>query len=275
MASLIPKDRTVAALDEVWSSITELLVGLDDEQWSVASPLPGWDVQDNVAHIVGTEAMLLGVEHPDVEIDRDELPHVQNDIGVFNEVWVQHLRTKQPNEVLSVFEEYTGARLAALAEMSIDEWNAESFTPAGMDTYGRFMQIRVFDCWLHEQDIRDAVGVPGHENGLAVEVTLDEMATAMGFVVGKRAGASEGQSVTFELTDDGTVVRTIHVSVDGRAAVVESLPGPASAVLQLPVGVMMRLCAGRVALADLAGTSMRRGDLDLGERVLGSLNYTV
>ena len=33
-----------------------------------------------------------------------------------------------------------------------------SFTPAGKDTYGRFMQIRVFDCWLHEQDIRDALG---------------------------------------------------------------------------------------------------------------------
>ena len=115
---MIPKDRTVAALDEVWSSITELLVGLDDAQWSLPSPLPGWDVQDNVAHIVGTEAMLLGIENPDIEIDRDELPHVQNDIGVFNELWVQYLRMKQPNEVLSVFEEYTGARLAALAEMS-------------------------------------------------------------------------------------------------------------------------------------------------------------
>ena len=43
------------------------------------------------------------------------------------------------------------------------------------------MQIRVFDCWLHEQDIRDAVGRPGHETGLAVEVVLDEMATALGF----------------------------------------------------------------------------------------------
>ena len=40
--------------------------------------------------------------------------------------------------------------------MSQEEWDAESFTPAGKSTYGRFMQIRVFDCWLHEQDIRDA-----------------------------------------------------------------------------------------------------------------------
>ena len=272
---MIPKDRTVAALDEVWSSITELLVGLDDAQWSLPSPLPGWDVQDNVAHVVGTEAMLLGIENPDLEIDRDELPHVQNDIGVFNELWVQFLRMKQPNEVLSVFEEYTGARLAALAEMPIDEWNAESFTPAGKDTYGRFMQIRVFDCWLHEQDIRDAVGVPGHETGLAVEVTLDEMATAMGFVVGKRAGAVDGQSVTFELTDGGPVVRSFHVVVDGRAAVFDRIDGEATASIRLPVGVMTRLCAGRVELADLRDRIEVTGDLDLGERVVTALRYTI
>lgn len=275
MASLIPKDRTVAALDEVWSSITESLVGFDDAQWSLSTPLPGWDVQDNVAHIVGTEAMLLGIENPDIEIDRDELPHVQNDIGVFNELWVQYLRMKQPNEVLSVFEEYTGARLAALADMTLDEWNTESFTPAGKDTYGRFMQIRVFDCWLHEQDIRDAVGIPGHETGLAVEVTLDEMATAMGFVVGKRAGATDGQSVTFELTERDSVVRTFHVVVDGRATVVDRFDDGATSAVRLPVGVMTRLCAGRVGLDVLRDRIEVSGDLDLGDRVVAALNYTV
>jgi hypothetical protein len=70
-----------------------------------------------------------------------------------------------PNEVLSRFRELTTARLARWSRCRDDEWNAESFTPAGKDTYGRFMQIRVFDCWLHEQDIRDAVGRPGHETG--------------------------------------------------------------------------------------------------------------
>jgi len=163
MASIVPKDRTVAALGEVWTSLSDLLGGLDEEQWRLPSPLPGWSVQDNVSHIVGTEAMLLGESGPTVEIDRDANPHVRNDIGVFNEQWVESLRAVPPNEVLSKFREVTGARLAALGRMTDDEWNAESFTPAGMDTYGRFMQIRVFDCWLHEQDIRDAVGRPGHE----------------------------------------------------------------------------------------------------------------
>ena len=176
-----------------------------------------------MAHIVGTEAMLAGEPGPSVEIDRDTNAHVRNDIGVFNEQWVESLRAVPPEELLARFRELTGARLATLEAMSDDEWNAESFTPAGKDSFGRFMQIRVFDCWLHEQDIRDAVGRPGHESGLAVDVVLDEMATALGFVVGKKAGATTGQSVTFSLTDGGAVVRELHVEVAERAAVVASL----------------------------------------------------
>lgn len=272
---MIAKERTVAALSEVWSSIADLCAGLDDAQWSTDSPLPGWSVQDNVAHVIGTEAMLLGIANPDVEIDRDARPHVRNDIAMFNEVWVEHLRAKQPNEVLSLFREYTGSRLSALEKMTDDEWNAESFTPAGKDSYGRFMQIRVFDCWLHEQDIRDAVGAVGHETGLAVEVTLDEMTTAMGFVVGKKAKVAQGESVAFELTDDGTVVRTIHVAVDERAAVVDSLDGAATVTLTMPVGVMTRLCAGRVDLASVRDRVDLAGDSEVGERVLSELAYTI
>jgi uncharacterized protein (TIGR03083 family) len=275
MASNIPKDRTVAALGEVWTSLGELLGELSDDEWRLPSPLPGWSVQDNVAHIVGTEAMLAGEPGPSVEIDRDVNVHVRNDIGAFNEQWVESLRAVASSEVLSRFRELTGARLATLEAMSEDEWNAESFTPAGKDTYGRFMQIRVFDCWLHEQDIRDAVGRPGHETGLAVEIVLDEMATALGFVVGKKAGATPGQSVTFALTDGGAVVRELHVEVAERAAVVPALSGPATVTLTMPIGVMTRRCAGRVGADELLDQIAIDGELDLASRILANQSYTI
>ena len=275
MASIVPKDPTVAALGEVWTSLGDLLAELDDAQWRLPSPLPGWSVQDNVAHIVGTEAMLSGEAGPDVEIDRDVNIHVRNDIGSFNEQWVESMRSVPPNEVLSRFRELTGARLAALEQMSDDEWNVESFTPAGMDTYGRFMQIRVFDCWLHEQDIRDAVGRPGHETGLAVDVVVDEMATALGFVVGKKAGAAAGQSVTFALTDGGAVVRELHVDVAERASVVPALAGPPTVTLTMPVGVMTRRCAGRVGPDELLDQVVIDGDLALASKILENQSYTI
>jgi uncharacterized protein (TIGR03083 family) len=232
-------------------------------------------VQDNVAHIIGTEAMLAGESGPNIEIDREANPHIHNDIGVFNEQWVESMRAVPSNEVLSRFREVTGARLAMLEAMSQEDWDAESFTPAGKDTYGRFMQIRVFDCWLHEQDIRDAVGRPGHETGLAVEVVLDEMATALGFVVGKKAGATSGQSVTFALTDGGAVVRELHVEVGERAAVVPALSGPPTTVLTMPVGVMTRRCAGRVGPDDLLDQVAIDGNLELATKILRNQSYTI
>jgi uncharacterized protein (TIGR03083 family) len=275
MASNIPKERTVAGLREVWASLGDLLGELSDDEWTLPSPLPGWSVKDNVAHIVGTEAMLAGEPGPNLEIDRDAKAHIRNDIGVFNEQWVESLRAVPSSEVLSRFRELTAARLDTLEAMSDDEWNAESFTPAGKDTFGRFMQIRVFDCWLHEQDIRDAVGRPGHETGLAVDIVLDEMATALGFVVGKKAGATAGQSVTFALTDGGSVVRELHVEVGERAAVVPALSGPATVVLTMPVGVMTRRCAGRVGPDDLLDQVVIDGDLSLASRILENQSYTI
>ena len=40
-------------------------------------------------------------------------------------------------------------------------WDEQTLTPVGPGTYGLFMEIRVFDCWVHEQDVRRAVGRPG------------------------------------------------------------------------------------------------------------------
>ena len=275
MASKIPQERTVAALGEVWVSLGGLLGELTVDEWGLPSPLPGWSVHDNVAHIIGTEAMLAGEPAPSVDIDRDAIDHVHNDIGVFNEQWVESMRTISPGAMLERFVELTQARLAALEAMSDDEWNAESFTPAGKDTFGRFMQIRVFDCWLHEQDIRDAAGRPGHESGPAVDVVLDELTTALGFVVGKKASALPGDRVTFALTDGGELVREIHVEVVDRAMVVDRLHLPATLTLTMPVGVMTRRCAGRVGPDDLLGQITVDGDRDLAERILRNQSYTV
>ena len=130
----------------------------------------------------------------------------------------------------------TARRLAVLQDTYQADWDTEGFTPAGIDTYGRFMRIRVFDCWFHEQDIRDAVGQPGGEEGVSARAALDEMEAAIGYVVGKKAAAPAGSRVTFVLT--GPAARTIHVEVGERAKVVDELDGPATVTLTMPLGCL-------------------------------------
>lgn len=266
----IDRHRAVTALRTEFAVIDELLASLAPDEWKAPTALPGWDVQANVAHIIGTEAMLLGEPNPTIDVDTAALPHVRNDIGAFNEIWVLALATATPEEMLSAYRRRVADRLDALAALTAEQWSAESFTPAGPDTYGRFMRIRAMDCWMHEQDIRDAVGRPGHEDGPVVDLVLDEMLSALGYVVGKRAGAPDGSSVTFDLV--GASGRAVHVAVDGRAAVVDSLPGPATTVVRMPVGRFARLAGGRSFGLD--GVSFE-GDEDLGTRVVTNLAFMI
>ena len=272
--TIVDRDRVTADLQAVWASTHTLLGELDDADWDRPTCLPGWDVRAVVAHVIGTESMLLGDPTPASEIDPAEFEHVRNDIGRLNEAWVRSMALASPAELRERLADRARRRAAAIGALDDDAWAAEGFTPAGRDSYGRFMRIRVFDCWLHEQDVRDAVGRPGHTSGPVVETVLDEMAVALGFVVGKRAGAPAGSSVTFQLTGDSG--RAIHVAVgDSARAVVDELDGEPNVRLTMPVGVFTRLAAGRVRPDDVADEVTVDGDDELGGQILGHLAYTM
>jgi uncharacterized protein (TIGR03083 family) len=269
----IPKEPLVEALVAEWAATDELLSGLPDPAWSTPSALPGWTVHDIVAHVVGTESMLAGEQAPDAVPDVTALPHVRNEIGAANENWVQASRGESPREALARLRAVTDNRAQVLTTMTQDEFDAPSWTPIGQSTYGRFMQIRLFDCWMHEQDIRDAVGVPGHEDGPCAEGSLDEVVRALGFIVGKRGRAPDGGAVSIDLT--GPVHRTIHVVVDGRARVVPALDRPPTSTLRLSSALFMRLAGGRVDPGRHLHEISRDGDLELAERVAHNLPFTI
>ena len=141
----------------------------------------------------------------------------------------------------------TNDRRGVLASLGEDDWNAVTPTPAGMDSYGRFMRVRVFDCWMHEQDIRVALQRPSSDDeldGAASRLSLDEIAATMGFVVGKLAKAPTGSRVLFDLT--GPLARSIRVSVDDRAQVVDDFGGQEPTVtIRLDALQFTRLAGGR------------------------------
>ncbi len=276
MTTDVPQDRVVDALEEEWRTLDELMAGLSEDEWATPTPLPGWTVKDVMAHAIGTESMLLGEAAPEIDVGAPE--HVRNDIGRFNEQWVTSMRDRSPADVLTDFRRVTSRRLEALRAMDTDTWEAEGFTPAGKDSYGRFMRIRVFDCWIHEQDIRDAVGRPGGDAGAPAELALDEMTTAMGFVVGKKAGASPGSRVMFDLIGPASrqVLVELGTGEGARAAVVDELSGPPTVTLRMPVGVFVRLGGGRADPASLREQVEITGeDGELGERLVANLAFTI
>ena len=270
------RDALVAQLGEVWDSLAELGASLDDRQWAAPTPCPGWPVSAQYAHVIGTESMLLGRPNPEVAAP-EGAAHVRNQIGGFNEVWVTALAGRSRQEVLDQLAEVVAARKEALAGMTEEDFAAPSWTPVGQADYRRFMQIRVFDCWVHEQDVRDAVGRPGHETGPVAEQSVDEIVRAAGFIVGKKAGAPVGSSVRFSLT--GPLSRRVDVEVGDRARVVDGLAGEPTATLEMSSTAYSRVACGRVPAADVAGGALGGvklgGDEDLARRVLDGLPFTI
>jgi len=270
----LDKSDVLSGLFGTWDSLDRLLTGLSEEQWQTPTPLPGWCVHNVVAHIIGTESMLHGISTPDADIDVSTLAHVRNDVGVANECWVRHLSAESGTDLHQRFRALTADRRKRLTDMPVEDWNAPTVTPVGPDSFGRFMRVRVFDCWMHEHDIRDALHKPASDAelaGPAARLTVDEMVTTMAYVVGKLGKAPDGSRVAFELT--GPMARTIRVLVDGRAKVVDDFGGQEpTATIRVDGVLFSRLAGGRTHNA--AGVEYG-GDQELGPRIVEHLNYTI
>jgi uncharacterized protein (TIGR03083 family) len=273
----LDKSEILDGLFASWDAIDRLLTRLADARWHSPTPLPGWCVHDVVAHVIGTESMLAGIATPEATVDVSTLDHVRNGVGEMNECWVQHLRGETGADVLKRFRDVTAQRRSMLTNMTDEVWNAVTPTPAGPDSYGRFMRIRIFDCWMHEQDIRQALSRPPSDADLdspAARLALDEIAASMGFVVGKLGGAPDGARVAIELT--GPLARTSRVAVAGRASVVDDFgDGAPTTVIRLDGLQFTRLCGGRPMGTDRPSAVEFDGDAEVGRRIVDHLAYVI
>ena len=170
----------------------------------------GWTVQDNLAHLIGTERVLQGL--PAAHRRPTTMgEHVKNPIGQFNEAEVEARRPAPGAEVLAEWDELVDLRLATLRGGDDAYFAQPMATPTGPGTMADFLHIRVLDCWIHEQDMRRAVDMPGHLDGAAAEHTVDRLLRTIPIVVGKRAATPEGRAVVVDIA--GGVERHIVCEV--------------------------------------------------------------
>ncbi|WP_330183139.1 maleylpyruvate isomerase family mycothiol-dependent enzyme [Nocardia sp. NBC_01503] len=272
MTDTVPdRAEITAALSDQWDALTRLVDGLPEERIRMSSALPGWTVFDVLAHIIGTESMLAGEPTPDLDVAGE---HIRNEIGALNEKWIESLRPLAGSQLVERFLQVTGGRSKTLEGLSPEAWAQPVPSPVGMTPYGRFMRIRLFDCWMHELDIADGLGVTVHEGGGRAEIAFAELVFGLGRAVVKGGGAPEGARITFELT--GPVRRTLHIAVvGGRASLVEKLDGPADVVLTMGSGLFARLRGGRTTADAHLGEFTIAGDTELGNRLVRGLTFTI
>lgn len=273
---MIPHD-TIDALALCFTTLSELGSHLSEEQWKTPTDLPGWTVQDNLSHLVAIERTLQGL--PATTHRAAPAEYVRNPIGEMNENEIDSRRHMTGADVLAEWNDISSQRLATLRSADDSYFDAPSMTPTGPGTLADFLHIRVLDCWVHEQDMRRAVGVPGHLSGPAAELTIDRLIRTIPIVVGKRAATPEGASVIIDIVPDsvlGGVRRHVVCTVtEGRAHVESKEPTTALAGLTMDTETFLVLATGRRAYDEVSDRVAVTGDVAHGARVASQLNMMI
>ncbi|NNE72506.1 MAG: maleylpyruvate isomerase family protein [Acidimicrobiales bacterium] len=211
------KDDTIANLLACYDATEALCGELNDADWATQSLCPDWTSQGVIAHLAGIEDVMSGW-----------LPTGPDDPPPFEKMGAYQAAADRmsPAELTESFVSIAGSRRAELAALTDAQFDAPSITPVGLQTYGRFLAIRVFDFFMHNLDIRVPTGrrTAEAESGPIAEMALQETIGSMGYIAGKKISLEDGMSLRFNLT--GPVERQICVAVDGRAGLVDSLDAP-------------------------------------------------
>lgn len=253
------------ALEESFDAVETLGADLAPAEWDAPSLCPDWTVRGVFEHLASIESTLVSW----IPVAADTPPPFSR-AGSFVEEVAELDSFAFMERVRDVFAQ----RRQDLSVLGAADLARPSWTPVGEGTYGRFMDIRVFDLWVHERDITTPLGRPTVDTGARAEIALAEVEGSLGYIVGKKVGLPEGQSIVFHIS--GPLERDIAVVVDRRAKVVDAIAQP-DVEISTDTLTFIQLACGRIdpqEAIDL-GTIAWRGDAELGERAARNLRFTM
>ena len=259
------KETSLAALDNCFTDFSDLIQGFSEDDWGMQSLCPDWDIRGVVTHLAGIENLLLGW----VPKSADEWPPFAK-MAEFESAVADLSSHELLEKVMRILDE----RRDELSGISDDVWEAECMTPVGPATYGRFMNVRVFDFWVHQRDMTMPLGIETDDSGAHAEIALDEVHGSLGYIAGKKIGLEDGMSIAFHL--DGAIQRDLFAAVDGRANVVDSVDDPTISISADMRSFMMLAC-GRIDPQEEidAGRISWTGDATWGEKAARNLRFTI
>jgi uncharacterized protein (TIGR03083 family) len=255
-------------------AISELVQPLVEGEWNRRTPCPGWSVRDIVSHVIGMDCEMLGDPRPIHTLPRD-LYHVTNDHQRYMEMQVDVRRHHTAPEMTSELEYTIIRRNRQLRNESRDP-GTKVRGPLGVElTLEQAMRNRAFDVWVHEQDLRTALGRPGNLDSPGAHVVRDELLSVLPKVVAEDAQAPRSSAVVFDVHGPVEFIRTVRVDIQGRGTL-ETAPalGPA-ATLTLDWETYVRLACGRVTAEGAADRVKAEGDSQLVSAILRSFAVTV
>jgi uncharacterized protein (TIGR03083 family) len=273
-AAASERDR-LRELVEVWhdaaTRASALLRSLDETDWSRPTDLPGWNVRAVASHLAHLESELAGFPQQQVEVP--EAPHVRGLMGQFTEAGPVARAGWSTEDIVDELDRAVAHRYDELVAHPPTDGSAPGPGFAGLIgwSWETLLSNRPLDLWMHEQDIRRAVGRPGGYDSPAAAHVVGVFLQSLPYVLGKKAGAGPGQSVRVVVSGRQPADVTAVVGEDGRGAVAPSSTSP-TVTVELDAEAFVVRCGGRRPPEEVPVRIT--GDADLGRRVFAGLATT-
>ena len=267
------QERLAGYVEIWWQAIddfTRLLEQIPDDQWSTPTDLAGWDVRAVAAHIAHLESILAG--GPEETVDVGEPPHVTGLMGLYTEQGVVARAHRTPDELINEIRAAATKRHTALVADPPSDASARPdpiFGGIGWD-WNTLLRNRPLDVWMHEQDVRRAVGMPGNLDSPAARHTADYLAESLGFVLARRVGAEPGTTLLLEV--EGSEPMGFTVNEARRGERLDALPEEPTVRICTDRESFILLAGGRRTPAN--GAVRVEGDTKLGGRIVDALAVT-
>jgi len=261
----------VEAFAHTTQAVIDLGHGCGVQDLAQPTECPGWTVHDQISHVVGVESWLEG--HKDPRVDLPHYEHIRNDLGKRIEYAVEVRRGRTGAEVVAELENVLAQRLSTLRDPMLTDSSVIA-GPFGPDLAATVLLLRTFDVWVHEQDIRSALGRPGDLDSPAASVFVSTVMLQLPRLIAKGAGLEPGQIAVIDVTGPIVARHGVRVEMDeqgrprGHALLADQQPD-GSTTISLSTEAFTRRAAGRRSVSDTAYSVV--GDDAIARRVLEAL----
>jgi uncharacterized protein (TIGR03083 family) len=257
------------------SQLMTLLRGLSPEDWNRPTACPLWSVKDIVAHLLDTclRRLSFGRDHLDPSPDRPITAY--GDLVVYlnelNARWVAATRRLSPGVLIDIMD-LAGPQLHQYFS-SLDPQNTATFGVAwaGQEESPVWFDIgrEYTERWLHQQQIREAVGADGLVGRQWLHPALDIFVRALPYTY-RQVQAEPGASIELEIRGEAGGLWTL-ARAEATWVLFTGREGQSMARVRLDQDAAWKLFSKGLSPDQASQRVVIEGDPRLGRPVLGTL----